>query len=204
MVEPLTVDYAKKLAAELDKYDELKDEVYDLSRKIIKNSKLCIFAVRRGNMEEAKRYIDEMEEMRKRLIDIAKENPRLSTINMIFNADQEYVEAMCVYMFMKDGRLPRLEEVGTSVQEYIAGVMDAAGELLRIATDKMIANDLDFAKRVKEVIEEIYIFMLHVNPRDYELRRKIDYVSNILNKLQEFIFYKEVVGPVKTITGSDR
>ncbi|UXD21394.1 haloacid dehalogenase [Ignicoccus pacificus DSM 13166] len=203
MVEPLTKDYAEKLAQELDVYDDLKDKIYDLARKVIKNSKLCIYAVRRSNMEEAEKRLKEMEEMRTEMFKIAKDNPRLSTINMIFNADQEYVEAAAIYYFMKEGRFPTKEELETTVQEYIAGIMDAAGELLRIATDKMIAGDVEFAKKVRNVIEEIYLFMLHVNPRDYELRRKIDYVTNILNKLQEFIFYKEVMGPVKRITGSE-
>ncbi len=204
MVEPLTTEYAEKLAKELDEYDDLKDQVYDLSRKIIKSSKLCIYAVRRNNMDEARKHLEDMKKMREEVFKIARQNPRLSTINMIFNADQEFVEAASIYYFMKEGRFPTKEELNTTVQEYIAGVMDAAGELLRIATDKMIAGDVEFAKKVKEVIEEIYLFMLHVNPRDYELRRKIDYVSNILNKLQEFIFYKEVMGPVKRITGSDQ
>lgn len=193
-VPPLNKEYAEKLAQMLDEYDELKDKVHDLSRNIIKNSKLAIYAIRRNDLDKASEYIKTMQEQRKELKDLIKRNLRLASINITLTAEQEFVEAYSLYKFMKEGSYPTLEEVDTTVQEYVAGIMDSAGELLRIAVDKMLQGDVDFAKKVKEVIEDIYIFMLHVNPRDYELRRKIDYVTNILNKLQEFIFYKEVVG----------
>ena len=204
MVEPLTQEYAEKLATMLDEYDELKDKVHDLSRKIIKDSKLCIYAIRRGDVEKAEKLIEEMNELRKELKELLSKNLRLATINISLTAEQEFVEAYSIYKYAKEGKFPTLEEVNTTVQEYVAGLMDAAGELLRIAVDKMLVGDVEYAKRVKEAIENIYIFMLHVNPRDYELRRKIDYVTNILNKLQEFIFYKEVMRPVKSDTGADQ
>ncbi len=193
-VEPLTKEYAERLASMLDEYDELKDKVHDLSRNIIKNSKLAIYAIRRGDLKGAEEYVKAMQEMRKELKDLLRKNLRLASLNISLTAEQEFVEAYSLYKFMKEGKYPSLEEVDTTVQEYVAGIMDSAGELLRLAVDKMLQGDIDFAKKVKDVIEQIYIFMLHVNPRDYELRRKIDYVTNILNKLQEFIFYKEVVG----------
>ena len=193
-VEPLTKEYAEKLANMLDEYDNLKDKVHELSRNIIKNSKLAIYAIRREDIETAEKYIKSMQEMRKELKELLARNLRLANINISLTAEQEFVEAYSLYKFMKEGKYPSLEEINTTVQEYIAGIMDSAGELLRLAVDKMLQGNIDFAKRVKDVIEQIYIFMLHVNPRDYELRRKIDYVTNILNKLQEFIFYKEVIG----------
>ncbi len=193
-IEPLTKEYAERLASMLDEYDELKDKVHDLSRNIIKNSKLAIYAIRRGDLKGAEEYVKAMQEMRKELKELLRKNLRLASLNISLTAEQEFVEAYSLYKFMKEGKYPSLEEVDTTVQEYVAGIMDSAGELLRLAVDKMLQGDIDFAKKVKDVIEQIYIFMLHVNPRDYELRRKIDYVTNILNKLQEFIFYKEVVG----------
>ena len=204
MVEPLTQDYAKKLAEMLDEYDELKDEVHDISRQIIKDSKLCIYAIRRGDLKRAEELIKEMQELRKKLKEIISKNLRLASINIALTAEQEFVEALSLYKYVKEGKFPTLEEANTTVQEYVAGLMDAAGELLRMAVDKMLMGDVEYAKKVREAIESIYIFMLHVNPRDYELRRKIDYVTNVLNKLQEFIFYKEVMKPVKSDTGAEK
>ncbi|ABU82018.1 haloacid dehalogenase [Ignicoccus hospitalis] len=202
--QPLTKEYAERLAKLLDEYDEMKDELHDLSRQIIKDSKLCIYAIRRGELERAERLVKEMNELREKLKGLLKANLRLATINIALTAEQEYVEALSIYLFEKERRFPTLEEADTTVQEYVAGIMDAAGELLRMAVDKMLKGDLEYPKEVKDAIENIYVFMLYVNPRDYELRRKIDYVSNILNKLQEFIFYKEVMGSVRTETGAEK
>ena len=199
----LDLSYAEELSKKLDEYEELRDELYDLARKIIKNSKLCIYAIRRREYEKAEAYIKEMENMRSRIYELIRSNLKLASVNIVPTADQEFVEAVALYYFVTKGEIPRAEELGVSVQEYVAGVMDSAGEMLRLATDYLIEGKVEEAKRVKEAIEKIYVFMLHVNPRDYELRRKIDYVSNVLNKLQEFIFYKEVMGPVKRITGTE-
>ncbi len=199
----LDLSYAEELAKKLDEYDELKDEIYDLSRKIIKDSKLCIYAIRRKELGRAKELIEEMKELRREAYELVKGNLKLASINILSTADQEYVEAVTLYYFATKGEVPKAEELEVAVQEYVAGVMDATGEMLRLATDYLIEGKLEEAKRIKEAIERIYVFMLHVNPRDYELRRKIDYVSNILNKLQEFIFYKEVMGPVRRITGTE-
>nr|WP_236943441.1 hypothetical protein [Ignicoccus islandicus] len=199
----LNLDYAEELSKKLDEYDDLKDKVYDLSRKIIKNSKLCIYAIRRKEYDKAKSYLDDIEKMRAEIYDLIKDNLKLASVNIVSTADQEYVEALALYYFVTKGEIPRAEEIGVSVQEYVAGVMDSAGEMLRLATDYLIEGKIEEAEKIRDAIEKIYVFMLHVNPRDYELRRKIDYVSNVLNKLQEFIFYKKVLGPVKRITGTE-
>ncbi len=192
-LEPLTDEYLQKLANELDEFDDKKDQVYDYAREIIKLSKLCIYAVRRGEMEKAKELIEQMKELRRKLYEMVDGDPRLAGINIILTADQEFVEAHALYSFLKEGRLPKKEELGVSVQEYVSGVMDAAGEMLRVAVDKMLKGDVAFAERIRDAIEQIYLAMIKINPRDYELRRKIDYVSNILSKLQEFLFYKKVM-----------
>ena len=201
---PLTKEYAEKLSSMLDEYDDLKDKLHEVSRKIIKDSKLCIYAIRRGEMDRAESLVKEMNDLKEELKSLIKTNLKLASINIASTAEQEYVEALSIYLFAKERRFPTLEEAGVGVQEYLAGIMDAAGELLRIAVDKMLQGDMEYAKMIKNAIENIYIFTLYVNPRDYELRRKIDYVSNILNKLQEFIFYKEVMRPVRTDTGAEQ
>lgn len=164
---------------------------------------MCIYAIRRKEYDKAKSYLDDIEKMRAEIYDLIKDNLKLASVNIVSTADQEYVEALALYYFVTKGEIPRAEEIGVSVQEYVAGVMDSAGEMLRLATDYLIEGKIEEAEKIRDAIEKIYVFMLHVNPRDYELRRKIDYVSNVLNKLQEFIFYKKVLGPVKRITGTE-
>ncbi len=192
-LEPLTDEYLEKLTKELDEFDDKRDQVYDHAREIIKLSKLCIYAVRRGEMERAKKLIEQMKEIRKKLFELVDGDPRLAGINIILTADQEFVEAHALYSFLKEGKLPVREDLGVSVQEYVSGIMDAAGEMLRVAVDKLLKGDVKFAEKIRDAIEQIYLAMIKINPRDYELRRKIDYVSNILSKLQEFLFYKKVM-----------
>ncbi len=39
-------------------------------------------------------------------------------------------------------------------------------------------------------MEELYLDLLSLEPRDYEMRKKVDYVSSNINWLNEKIFYK--------------
>ncbi len=103
---------------------------------------------------------------------------------------QEYVEAMTMWFFMTENRIPSPSELGVDAEPYINGIADFTGELSRKATEEMIKNNLNFALRAKKVMEELYLDLLSLEPRDYEMRKKVDYVSSNINWLNEKIFYK--------------
>jgi translin len=67
--------------------------------------------------------------------------------------------------------------------------MDFTGELLRKATEELINNNIDFAKKAKQTIEEIYFALLNMELKIFDLRKKLDYVAANLNRLQDKIFY---------------
>uniref|UniRef100_UPI000AD286E4 hypothetical protein n=1 Tax=Vulcanisaeta sp. JCM 14467 TaxID=1295370 RepID=UPI000AD286E4 len=103
---------------------------------------------------------------------------------------QEYVEAMTMWFFITENRIPSPGELGVDAEPYINGIADFTGELSRKATEEMIRNNLDFALRAKQVMEELYLDLLSLEPRDYEMRKKVDYVASNINWLNEKIFYK--------------
>jgi translin len=70
--------------------------------------------------------------------------------------------------------------------------MDFTGELLRKATEELIKNNFEFALKAKNVIEEIYLKMLEMEFKNFDLRKKVDYVASNLSRLQDKIFYSKL------------
>jgi translin len=72
------------------------------------------------------------------------------------------------------------------------GLMDFVGELYRKSIEEMLKNNLEFAEKAREIIYEIYQKMLYMEFKNYDIRRKVDYVGDIYNLLTDKIFMRKV------------
>ena len=103
---------------------------------------------------------------------------------------QEYTEAIIFYNILKNGRIPKHDEIGVDEFSYVLGLMDVAGELYRKSIEEMIKGNIEFALKTKEFLGELYQAMLYMEFKNFDYRRKVDYVAGIYNNLVEKIFYK--------------
>jgi len=179
---------ADKLRDKLRELEEAKDKVIQLGIKINRYSKSMIYSLIKNDLEKAKKYMKEMEEMVKELKDTVTKYPMYH--NHAQQSLQEYVEALTMWYYITEDRIPTQEEINIDTIPYLNGIMDFAGELSRKATEEMIKGNLDFALKTKKLLEELYLDLLSLEPRDYEIRKKVDYVASTLNWLNEKIFYK--------------
>jgi translin len=187
----LPKEYIEELKKTFRHLEDKRDELLQLGRTINKNSKTIIYSLIRDDWEEAEKYIQENRQLAKQLLEEVKERyPQY--YNNAFIPLQEYVEAEVVYHYLKEKRIPTHKELGVPEEAYVTGLMDAAGELLRKAVEEMIKDNVDFAWEVREVLEEIYLAMLSLNFKNFEYRKKVDYVGGILNRLIDYIFQKQV------------
>jgi len=177
----------KTLYEELRRYEQVKDEVVQTSIKVSRLSKAVVYSVIRKDFAAAERALRELEEV------VARLKKTLSEWPMFYgNATtglQEYVEARSLYLFVKEGRLPTKEELGVDVYTYLMGVADVAGELGRSATEELLRKNVEAARRLKEAVERLYLDLLALEPRDFELRKKVDYVGSQANWMSEKLFY---------------
>jgi translin len=177
----------KTLYEELRRYEQVKDEVVQTSIKASRLSKAVVYSVIRKDFAAAERALRELEEVVARLKKTLSEWPMFYS-----NATtglQEYVETRSLYLLVKEGRLPTKEELGVDVYTYLMGVADVAGELGRSATEELLHKNVEAARRLKETVERLYLDLLALEPRDYELRKKVDYVGSQANWISEKIFY---------------
>jgi len=180
--------YFDELKEKLTELEEKRDELLGESIRITRLSKETIYSIIRGDFGRAKEKIETMDNLVKQLKEKIRQYPWFyNTISICF---QEYAEAKILYYFIKENRIPTHEEIGIDEVSYINGLIDFAGELSRKATEEMIKNNIEFAMKAKEIIEYIYLKMLYMEFKNYDLRRKVDYIAGVLNSLKEKIFYK--------------
>lgn len=177
----------ERLYNELRSYEDARERVIQTSIRVTRLSKSVIYSLIRNDMEAAQRHLKDMEAAAAELRSLVSRYP------MFYNSGaqglQEYVEAVSLWTYLREGRLPTLEELGVDVMTYLMGVADIAGELGRKTNEELVRGNLDLARRLKEAVERLYIDMLSLEPRDFELRKKVDYISNQANWISEKLFY---------------
>jgi len=175
------------LYGELRRYENIKDEIIQTSIKAARLSKSVVYSAIRRDFETAAKSLAELEAVVERLKALIKEWPMF--YGSAVTGLQEYVEAVALYRFLKDGSLPTRGELGVDVYTYLMGVSEIAGELGRAATESLLRGDVDTARRLKEAVEKLYLDLLALEPRDYDLRKKVDYVGSQANWITEKLFY---------------
>lgn len=187
------------IKAKLKEYEDARDRIINTGIRLNRLSKSVIYSVIRGDWESADKYLEEMRGELTELMNLVKRYPFYYDKAAV--SFQEYAEAYIMYAFNKYGKIPSIDEVGVDEVAYLNGLMEFTGELSRKATEELIRNNLDYALKAKEVMEEIYLDMLYMEFKDFEMRKKVDYVANNINWLNEKIFYK-TLNKGTTETGS--
>jgi translin len=182
-------EYIDKLKSRFDQYEEKRDKVIQFGIKLNRLSKSTIYSTIRGDLESAKKYIDEMKKIKEELERIVNEEKTL--YNIIQINLQEYAEAMIFYHFITENRIVKNHEIGVEEYPYVMGLMDFVGELYRKSIEEMLKNNLEFAEKAREIIYEIYQHMLYMEFKNYDIRRKVDYVGEIYNLLTDKLFIRK-------------
>jgi translin len=170
-----------EMGEELRKYDAEREKSIQLSREIIKESKLIIYAVQRGNLNEAAKNSSKIKAMMKKL-------PEKHYTEMISTAWQEYVEAMTFLIYVKENRLPTRRELGVETYEYLLGMCDLTGELMRKAVNHVIKGNISEVEKINSLVNDIYHEFLKFNLGNSELRKKSDQIKWNLEKLESILY----------------
>ena len=173
-----------KIRNEMHGLDLKREEVIETSRKIINISKQIIYAVQRNDMQEASNILKNIKTKIKKLKKI--KIPLDTNINSV--AFQEYVEAIAFYEFVKNKKVPTRAKLGVSAEDYLMGLCDLTGELVRKAIYDVIHKKFDEAETIKELVHDIYGEFLKLHLRNGELRKKSDSIKWNLKKLEEVMY----------------
>ncbi len=172
-------DEFSDMKGEMESSDSKREEIITLSRKIITVSKQLINSVQRSELKEAERLA---EKIKKQVSQLPEENVGIGLQRV---ALQEYVEAMCFLGYARGKKLPSRKELGVGTEEYILGVCDLTGEVVRLAVNSVIKGDNAKAMEIKDFVAEIYGELIKFDFRNGDMRRKFDSIKWHLNKLED-------------------
>ncbi|XP_008243883.1 PREDICTED: translin-associated protein X [Prunus mume] len=135
---------------------------------------------------------------------------------------QEYVEAATFCKFCRTGTLlnldemnatllplsdPSLEPLQINVLDYLLGLADLTGELMRLAIGRISDGELDFAKKICEFVREIYRELTLVVPfmdDSHDMKSKMDTMLQSVMKIENACFGVHVRGSESMpLLGSD-
>jgi translin len=157
---------------------ERRDRVLKDSRDVISASSRAIIDVHTGKLKEGERELAKAKELLKGL----KKSSDGSTARYLVSPETEVVEATAVISLAKGKTIPSMEELGSSPEAYLLGLLDAIGELKRMVLDSILQRKLAKAKKYFGTMEELYSACSPLAVYDHVVngaRRKID-VARIL------------------------
>ena len=174
----------KKIRNEMHNLEVKREEVIQTSREVINLSKQVIYAAQRNDLKEADSAIKKIKDGIKKL---RKVNVIID-VNINAVAFQEYVEAIAFYEFVKNKKIPTRASLGVSAEDYLSGLCDLTGELVRKAIYEVIHKRFNEAEKIKELVHDIYGEFLKLHLRNSELRKKSDSIKWNLKKLEEVMY----------------
>lgn len=168
-----------EIRKELKAFEEKREEVIRKSRDIIMLSKQIIYSAQRGELKKAETLCASI---RKAVKELPSGN---YDTDMEKVAVQEYVEAVCFFEFVKNRKLLARKELEVNTENYLLGLCDLTGELVRQAVNAAINKRNEEALQIKEFVEELYGEFLQFDLRGGQLRKKADSIKWNLKKLED-------------------
>ncbi|KAL5761579.1 hypothetical protein ACOSP7_017843 [Xanthoceras sorbifolium] len=212
----------------LNHFNDKRERVIKASRDITSNSKKVIFQVHRISRHNKEAVLEKAEKDLAAVTDqyisqLVKElqGTELWKLRRAYSPGvQEYVEAATFCKFCRTGTLLNLEEINATllplndpsleplqvnVLDYLLGLADLTGELMRLAIGRISDGEFEFAEKICKFVRDIYreltlLFPLMDDSSD--MKMKMDTMLQSVVKIENACFRVHVRGSEYTQLGS--
>ncbi|XP_050277600.1 uncharacterized protein LOC126719081 isoform X3 [Quercus robur] len=213
-------DAFTKYTQYLNTLNEKRERVVKASRDITINSKKVIFQVHRISKHNREEVLEKAEKDLKAVTDqyisrLVKElhGTDFWKLRRAYSPGvQEYIEAATFCSFCKSGNLltldeinatllslsdPSLEPLQINVLDYLLGLADLTGELMRLAIGRISEGELEFAEKICRFVRDIYRELTLLVPHmddSYDMKTKMDTMLQSVMKIENACFSVHVRG----------
>jgi len=177
----------KEIKKSLTKLEAKRESAIKSSREVITLSKKIIYSVHRDELKVASSLI---KQIKSKLVGLRKIGFKDEGILRV--AYQEYIEAVCYYALIKDKILPTPKALGVNSEDYLLGLSDLSGELVRKAVALATKKKMNEVNEIKDFLSDINYEFLQFNLRASDLRKKADALRWNLKKLEDVVFSASV------------
>lgn len=184
MINKKSLEGMKK---KIEEFDEQREVLIKASRDVLRFSKQTISTLQRNDIKEAEKLMKDVEKTLSKCREIVDKDMKLQTVGAYSEALQEYTEAKTLFGFLK-GKIPETEELKVPYEDYLMGLCDLTGELSRMAVISAINSDNKKVQKIRDVVDEIYVFFCSLDMRNGELRKKADAIKWNLKKIEEVLY----------------
>ena len=146
----------ESIQKELSTYDQVREQVFTISRTAVRLAGASILEIHRGDLKTAASTIKEAWKVLEHIEEVAKTHTELLTSPSVTVAYQEFVEASSLFEFVERGKVPTLKETGASYRSYILGLLDVIGEFRRMALNSLRKGDVAKAEKLLDLMEGVY------------------------------------------------
>ncbi len=140
----------------LARFDEVREEVLNLSRMATRISGSSILEIHRGDLKSASASLQNVEKTLARIDDLCKDFPELRATQGAIVAFQEFVEATALRTYLEKGIIPRLGDVRSDPRSYMLGLLDVIGEFRRMTLNSLRKGEVEKAEELLGTMEGIY------------------------------------------------
>ncbi|MDW0259201.1 MAG: RNA-binding protein [Nitrososphaeraceae archaeon] len=142
---------------------------------------LCSKAIVSMHAHKKSEAIESIEKA-KRLLQQFRELGKDDLQKYLYVAEQEYVEACCLFSIIEDNVIPSMRSLEVYDISYVMGLLDCIGEIKRMIIDKIRSEGISNVNTLFELMDRIYgtIYPLAVYDNLMPgLRKKLD-ISRLL------------------------
>jgi len=149
----------QQLKKDFEFYGEERRKLIGVSNEALMRAKQAIFAFHRDDLKGGNALLAEVEAIFQDLEKKFKQEPELRYEGAYHAALEEYVEAKFFGRFLEDGKIDFIKGMEIDADSYLGGLCDFTGELVRkavlAATDKKFKKVEEFVAGVRDVIGEL-------------------------------------------------
>jgi translin len=178
-------EVAERIRTTLSTRDAAREKLLPLCRDAIRHCSNAIRAVHRQEMGEARAQLKSARELISEAEKIVAAENDLVRMNILRDAQKEYVEGNVVLALVNGKPPPSPEELGVEPVAYLHGLSDAVGELRRYLLDSMRKGDLSRGEEFLTAMDDIYNILVTMDYPDAltgGLRRATDMVRGVLER----------------------
>jgi predicted translin family RNA/ssDNA-binding protein len=172
---------------EVERFDQLREQVIRDSREILKQSKAAIYEMHRGELKGTQALLKQAKANMVKLNKLMRSDIHLANVGAYGEAVEEYVEAACYVWFMTKKQIPTAQELGVETDMYLPGLCDMVGELVRKAINSTIKGDYKTAIMIRDVVSQLYDELMLFDWRNIPVRKKFDAIKYGLEKLEDLM-----------------
>lgn len=180
-----------ELRKKYEDYDKTRQLTISQANQILHKAKQAIFAFHREEIKKGEKLLNQIEPDLNKLKKSLSQYPSLKYNGPYKAAIEEYVEAKLFWQILKFDKMEKIKEVQVEFDDYLAGICDLTGELVRKMIFFASKNNLKRTEKLKVIISDILDELVKINLVGY-LRHKFDEAKHNLEKAEQIIYEMKI------------